>query len=132
MPFGVNMKTLIIGTGIIGTILEFLDRILTRGQYLMGYPDGGGTKRNGVYWTNLGTEVHLGEVDGRNTPKPGMVKALFEKADMRPDIQDNIVHWLWLHNAMSIGIWVGFPKYRDMKQFLKDKPLLVTCFNATR
>jgi 2-dehydropantoate 2-reductase len=44
---------------------DFIDRLLPRERYLMGYPDGGGTIRDGAYWTNLGGEVHLGEVDGQ-------------------------------------------------------------------
>lgn len=111
---------------------DFIDRLLPRERYLMGYPDGGGTRRDGVYWTNLGAEVHLGEVDGVDTPKLEKVKALFARADMQPDVQDNILHWLWLHNAMSIGIWAGFSKYRDVKKFLDDKPLLIQCYDASR
>lgn len=112
--------------------VDFIDRCLPRERYLMGYPDGGGTIRNGVYWTNLGAEVHLGEVDGKATPKLEQVKALFQRADMQPDVQENILHWLWLHNAMSIGIWAGFTKYREVKAFLKDRPLLVQCYGATK
>ncbi|MFN8468367.1 MAG: hypothetical protein U0X20_22610 [Caldilineaceae bacterium] len=74
----------------------------------MGYPDGGGTRRNGVYWTNLGAQVHLGAVDPAQAPALEQVKQLFVRAGMQPDIQDNIVHWLWIHNALSIGIWAGF------------------------
>lgn len=110
----------------------FIDRCLPRERYLMGYPDGGGTIRNGVYWTNLGAEVHLGEVDGQSTPKLEQVKRLFKQADMQPDVQSNILHWLWLHNAMSIGIWAGFAKYRAVKPFLKDRPLLVQCYKASK
>jgi ketopantoate reductase len=112
--------------------VAFIDRLLPRERYLMGYPDGGGTRRNGVYWTNLGAEVHLGEVHGRHTAKLEGVKAVFARADMQPDVQDNILHWLWLHNAMSIGIWAGFAKYRDVKAFLRDRPLLVQCYQATK
>lgn len=110
----------------------FIDQLLPRDRYLMGYPDGGGTRRNGVYWVNLGSEVHLGEVDGSHTPKLDRVKGLFIQADMRPDLQDNILHWLWLHNALSIGIWAGFAKYRDVKAFLADRPLLVQCYLSTK
>jgi 2-dehydropantoate 2-reductase len=99
---------------------------------LLGYPAGGGTRRNGVYRTNLGAEIHLGEVDGDPTAKLAKVKALFIQADMQPDIQDNILHWLWLHNAMSIGIWAGFAKYREVKAFLKVRALLVQCYQATK
>lgn len=111
---------------------DFIDRLLPRERYLMGYPDGGGTRRNGVYWTNLGAEVHLGEVDGKPTSKLEQIRALFARADMLPDVQDNILHWLWLHNAMSIGIWAGFAKYRDVRVFLKDRPLLLQCYQASK
>lgn len=112
--------------------VNFIDRILSRERYLMGYPDGGGTIRNGAYWTNLGGEVHLGEVDGKPGDKLEKVKALFARADIQPDVQENILHWLWLHNAMSIGIWAGFAKYRDVKTFLKDKDLLRECYASTK
>ncbi len=111
---------------------DFIDRLLPRERYLMGYPDGGGTIRDGAYWTNLGGEVHLGEVDGQPTDKLEKVKSLFARADIQPDVQDNILHWLWLHNAMSIGIWAGFAKYRDVKTFLKDKELLRECYASTK
>lgn len=111
---------------------DFIDHLLPRERYLMGYPDGGGTIRNGAYWTNLGGEVHLGEVDGAPTDKLEKVKSLFARAGIQPDVQENILHWLWLHNAMSIGIWAGFAKYREVKPFLKDKDLLRECYGSTK
>src|SRR5690349_3256121 len=87
---------------------ECIDQILPRDRYLLGYADAGGTIRDGVYWTNLGAEIHLGEVDGKSTEKLEKVKALFTKADMKPDVQDNIVHWLWQHAAGAIGFALGF------------------------
>ncbi|MCC7353089.1 MAG: ketopantoate reductase family protein [Anaerolineae bacterium] len=130
VPYSGNAIFLIFSLNWEGT--ECIDQLLTRDRYLMGYPDGGGTIRNGVYWTNLGAEVHLGEADGKPTEKLQRVKSLFERADMRPDIQDNILHWLWLHNAMSIGIWAGFAKYREIKPFLRDRALLKECYDATQ
>jgi ketopantoate reductase len=78
--------------------------LLTRERYLLGYADAGGTIRDGVYWVNLGAEIHFGEVDGKPTRKLEKVKDLFVKADMKPDIQENIVHWLWQHAASAIGV----------------------------
>jgi hypothetical protein len=46
----------------------------------------GGTIRHHVYWTNLGPEINLGEVDGQWTEKLGRVKAFFEQADMQPNV----------------------------------------------
>jgi 2-dehydropantoate 2-reductase len=108
------------------------DGLLPRGRYLLGYADGGGTVRNGIYWTNLGAEVHLGALEGQNTEKLTQIKALFEKADMKPDIQPNILHWLWVHNASVVGFAVGFAKYGEVKPFLRDSALMKTCVQATQ
>jgi 2-dehydropantoate 2-reductase len=130
VPVAGNALFLIFGLNWEG--VEFIDRLLPRERYLMGYPDAGGTQRNGVYWTDLGAEVHLGEVDGKPSEKLERVKRLFERADMKPDVPANILHWLWLHDAMSIGFWAGFARYREIKVFLKDRALLVECYRATK
>jgi 2-dehydropantoate 2-reductase len=111
---------------------EFIDCLLPRERYLLGYADGGGTIRDGVYWTNLGGEVHLGEVDGKPTDKLEKVKALFAQADIQSDVQENIVHWLWVHNAGVIGFAAGFAKHRDIQAYLKDGQLLRQCILSTR
>jgi 2-dehydropantoate 2-reductase len=108
-----------------------IDALLPRRRYLLGYADGGGTVRNGAYWTNLGAEIHLGTLEGQSTEKLEQVKALFEKADMKPDIQPNILHWLWVHNASAVGFAVGFAKYGEVKHFLRDGALMKTCVQAT-
>jgi 2-dehydropantoate 2-reductase len=114
------------GTGV-------LDAWLPKNCYLLGYADGGGTIRgDGVYWTNLGAEVHLGCVDGTNTAKLEQVKALFEKADMKPDMQPDMLHWLWVHNASATGFAAGYARHNKMKDYLNDSDLLKTCIEATR
>src|SRR3972149_2133699 len=66
----------------------FIDRLLPRERYLLGYADGGGTIRNNVYWTNLGGEVHLGKIDDTSTEQLEKVKALFAQADIQADVQE--------------------------------------------
>jgi 2-dehydropantoate 2-reductase len=111
---------------------EFIDRLLPRERYLMGYADGGGTIRDGLYWANLGAEIHLGEGDGKPTEKLEKVKALFVQADMTPDVQENIVHWLWQHAASAVGFAMGFAKHGDIKTFLNDKELVHQCVRSTK
>ncbi len=111
---------------------EFIDRLLPSERYLIGYADAGGTIRDdGVYWTNLGAEIHLGEVDGQPGSKLEKLKGLFVHADMKADIQENIVHWIWQHVAGTVGYAAGFAKYREMAPFLKDRALLRQCTLAT-
>lgn len=109
-----------------------IDRLLPRERYLMGYADGGGTIRDGVYWTNLGAEVHLGEVDGSSTEKLERVKALFARADMQADVPANIVHWLWVHIAASTPFWAGFARHGAVQPFLKDRGLVKLCYLACK
>jgi 2-dehydropantoate 2-reductase len=71
-------------------------------------------------------------VDGKPSDKLERVKRLFERADMHPDVPANIVHWIWLHDAMSIGFWAGFAKHREMRAFLKDRALLVESHPAAK
>jgi ketopantoate reductase len=110
----------------------FIDRLLPRERYMMGYADAGGTIRDGIYWTNLGAEVHLGEVDGKSSEKMEKVKALFIQADMKPDIQENIVHWLWQHEAGAIGYAAGYAKHKDLETYLHDRNLLRQCALSTK
>jgi 2-dehydropantoate 2-reductase len=112
---------------------DTIDRLLPRERYLLGYADGGGTVRaDGVYWTNLGAEVHLGAVDGKGIENLEKVKALFVRADMRPDVQDNILHWLWQHAAGVVGFSAGFAKHRDLEAYLADKDLMRQCVLSTK
>jgi ketopantoate reductase len=111
---------------------ECIDQLLPKDRYLMGYADGGGTIREGAYWVTLGAEIHIGEVDGKLTEKLEKVKALFVRADMKPDVQENIVHWLWQHAASAIGFALGFAKHQDLKAFLNDKELVRQCVLATK
>jgi 2-dehydropantoate 2-reductase len=108
------------------------DAYLPRERYLLGYPDGGGTVRNGLYWTNLGAEVHLGLMEGQSAERLAQVRALFERANMRPDIQDNMLHWLWVHNASVIGFAAGLAKYGRLEPYLADKALIYQCIRATQ
>lgn len=111
---------------------EFIDRLLPRDRYLMGYPDGGGTIRDGAYWTNLGAEIHLGKVDESQTGLLTRVSEMFLQADMKPDIAENVVHWLWVHNAGATGFAAGFARRRDMNAYLGDRALLRECVLSTR
>jgi ketopantoate reductase len=109
-----------------------IDQLLPRDRYILGYADAGGTIRNGVYWTDLGAEIHIGMLEGGAAEEFNKVKALFEKADMKPDVQENIVHWLWQHAASAVGFALGFAKHRDIKTFLKDRELVHQCVLSTK
>ena len=111
---------------------DFIDKLLPRERYLMGYADAGGTIRSdSVYWTNLGPEIHIGMLQGGSAQRFEQVKKLFAKADIKSDVQENIVHWIWQHVAGAIGYSAGFAKHREMDTYLEDKELIRQCTLAT-
>lgn len=111
---------------------DVFDRILSKRQYILGYPDGGGTIKNGVYWTNIGPEIHIAKPDTGNEKGFELVKEIFSKANIKMDVQENMLHWLWVHNAGSIAISLAFQKYKNVEKYLRDKTLLKQSFLATR
>lgn len=111
---------------------EMFDKILPKNQYILGYPDGGGTIKNGVYWTNIGPEIHIANPNSYNQNGFDLIKEAFSKAKIKMDIQDNMLHWLWVHNAGSTAISLAFQKHKNTEKYLTDKKLLKHSFLATR
>jgi ketopantoate reductase len=111
---------------------EIFDRIITKGKYILGYPDGGGTIKNGLYWTNIGPEIHIAEPDGDNLDGFDLIQEAFTKASIKLDVQKNMLHWLWVHNAGSTAISLAFQKHKNVEKYLHDKDLLKKSFLATR
>ncbi|MFX1255980.1 MAG: ketopantoate reductase family protein [Promethearchaeota archaeon] len=109
-----------------------IDHVLPKNQYMLAYPDGGGTIKEGLYWTNLGSEIHISAPNVENEQAVKELIEIFKRADIKADIQENMVHWLWLHNAMSVPLGVAFMKYKDVKLFLKDKETVKKGFYATK
>jgi ketopantoate reductase len=71
-------------------------------------------------------------VEGQSAERLEQVKAAFARADLKADVQANVVHWLWVHNAGVIGFAAGFAKYREVQQYLADKKLINQYILATR
>lgn len=112
--------------------LENMEELLPRNRFLLAYPDGGGTMVQGVYWTNIGAELHLEKPSEKNMECYNKIVELFRKADIKPDVQGNMLHWLWLHNAMSTPIWIAYLKHKNTKTFLRDKELLVKSYKGVQ
>jgi 2-dehydropantoate 2-reductase len=111
---------------------EVFDRILDKSSYILGYPDGGGTVKDGVYWTNIGGEIHIAKPDSDNEKGFELIREIFLKANIKLDVQENMLHWLWVHNAGSTAISLAFQKHRNTEKYLADKELLRLSFLATR
>jgi 2-dehydropantoate 2-reductase len=111
---------------------EAIDRILPRDRYLLAYPDAGGTRKGDLYWVNLGAELHVGLLDGQPASSLERVRELFRRADIALDVQQHMLHWLWVHAATSVPFAAALPKHGDFRATLRDGKLLSTCFRASQ
>jgi ketopantoate reductase len=127
---GGNAVFLILSSNWSGT--GALEALLSQERCLLGYADAGGTIRNGVYWTNLGAEIHLGSMGEAGRSALKRVASLFAAADMHPDLPNSILHWLWVHNASVVGFAVPFGDVGDFQSLLGNCQLLTRCLQATR
>jgi 2-dehydropantoate 2-reductase len=96
-------------------------------RYFWGYPDAGGTIKDGAYWTNIGSELHLQkEASGSK-----VITEVLKAADLEGDYIDNMKHWIWTHNAGTIPLWMAFLRAQSVPGLLGNKVLLNQGLDAT-
>jgi len=125
-----NAKYLIMTLNWRGT-LE-IDKILKPEQYVMGYAGGGGTYKdnNTLLWANMGNDILLGSVYDSQKKLLDDVNALFLECKIKPEIPNNILHALWLHNIASAPFGAALIKHKDLQKTFADKELGKACFRA--
>lgn len=111
---------------------EEIDSILRKTQYVMGYAGGGGTFKNGWLWADLGADMMLGSVYEEQEGLLAKVNSLFRENGIVPNISNNILHALWMHNIDSAPLGVGLAKYHDTLKLVHDKELVRVCFDAMK
>jgi len=84
--------------------LETVDQVFPRSKYLWGFPVAGGGYQGEKLDAALLDEIRLGEIDGSRTPRLQRISEMFEQAQLKVDVQSNMLHWLWVHFAINCGI----------------------------
>ncbi len=108
------------------------EKILGKSHYILGYAGGGGTFRENQLWANLGDDIMLGAVCPEQQTLLESVNNTFRSCDIIPKIEENPLHWLWVHNVGSAPLGAALQKYHDMDLLLKDKKLVKVSFKAMR
>jgi 2-dehydropantoate 2-reductase len=87
--------------------------LLPRSSMQWGYAQAtGGFDSRGALVATMNPEVRIGILDGGDSDKYKRVCELFESADFKLDIKQNILQWLWIHHAVNAGgiglcLWAG-------------------------
>ena len=130
VPLSGDAIFLIFGGNWLG--VEAIEKRLPKERYLIGFPFGGGVKRDDIYWTYLGAKIYLGEADGRTTEKLQRVKSLFAQADIQSDIPDNILHLIWAGHAVAVGGLSGLVQAGNVDSYLSNRALMTEGYYITK
>ena len=102
------------------------------GRYLWGFPVAGGDWTDGVLDAALLDTVHLGEIDGAETPRLARVRRLFESAGLKVAVEPAILHWLWTHFATEAALISSAIAAGSIDALLDDTVRLETAILAGR
>jgi len=111
--------------------LGAVDAVLA-GRYLWGFPVAGGGWIDGRLDGALLDSVHLGEIDGALTPRLARIKALFESAALKVELEPDILAWLWVHFATEAGLISSAIAAGSVDTMLDDLPRLEAAILAGR
>ncbi|HVN55950.1 MAG TPA: 2-dehydropantoate 2-reductase N-terminal domain-containing protein [Anaerolineaceae bacterium] len=103
---------------------DLIERYLPGSSYLWGFPVAGGGFTGQHLDAALLDEIHLGEIDGNETPRLARIRELFEQAGLKVDVQESMLHWLWVHFAINCGVIGAAFKARGADELLNSIPAL--------
>ncbi|MFA5180135.1 MAG: 2-dehydropantoate 2-reductase N-terminal domain-containing protein [Syntrophales bacterium] len=85
--------------------LDEFDALLGRRRYLWGYSVFSGAKgSDGLLYANIQGTYRIGELPGGPAGMLDKINETFSKAQIKPDIKENIIEWLWIHFAVNAGM----------------------------
>ena len=109
-----------------------IDSLLRRDQYIMGYAGGGGTFKDSLLWANVGNDVMLGANYPEQKELLESTVALFKACGIMPEIPENPLHWLWMHNISAAPFGVAMGQYLNVGTLVRDRKMVKLSFQAMR
>jgi 2-dehydropantoate 2-reductase len=100
-----------------------IDAILPQSRYLYGDAKAGGAFQDGVLISALFNSLDLGQVDGGKGPVLKKTAALFESIGIKPVLQDNILHYIWVQYAINAGLWPPVVRAGSLEAVLQNSKI---------
>jgi ketopantoate reductase len=116
---------------------ERIRKFLAPEKYIFGFSRlvGGWRTDKGIdciFFDNPELVTMLGERDGQITPRLQNLRDLFEKANLRPVISQDILGWLSIHYVEFLGVVGGIRKAGSYDAFVDNSGLIKDSILATR
>jgi Ketopantoate reductase len=112
-------------------------KYLSSEQYFFGFPFmvGGGKDNKSIYSAISGLKqstTPLGELNGEVTLRIQKLAKVFEEANLRPKISQQIKVWLITHYAVAGALSAGIMKAGNGKTFAQDSDIIRATIKAIR
>ena len=108
-----------------------VDSILPQNHYLYGDVKAGGAFRDDVLVATIST-IDLGQASGRHDDCLTKGIDLFESADLKPRLRENIIHYLWVQYAIAGGLWPALVRAGSFETLLRDRHTSELALTAAR
>ncbi len=99
-----------------------IDSLLPQSRYMYGDAKAGGSFQNDTLVATIFPTIDLGQVNGRKDNCLTQTAALFEHIGIKPTLQDNILHYIWVQYAINAGLWPALVRAGGFKALLRDRP----------
>jgi len=98
-----------------------IDTILSQSSYLYGDAKAGGSFQNGTLISTIFPTIDLGQINSRKDNCTVKTVALFESIGVKPIVQDNILHYIWVQYAINAGLWPALVRAGGLGALLNDR-----------
>jgi 2-dehydropantoate 2-reductase len=109
-----------------------IDAILPQSRYVFGDAKAGGAFQNGVLISTLYASLDLGQVDGTQGEPLRKMAALFESIGIKPILQKNILHYIWVQYAINAGWWPPVVRAGSLPGVLRNSKIGDLGFQAVK
>jgi 2-dehydropantoate 2-reductase len=100
-----------------------LDDILPPSKYVFGDAKAGGSLQNNKLIATI-YAIDLGCIDNKQNDCLKKAQDLFQSADIKTTLQDDILHYLWVQYAVNGGMWPALVQAGSLQATLRNRRLV--------
>jgi 2-dehydropantoate 2-reductase len=108
-----------------------IDDILDKSRYVLGDAKAGGSFQNNKLVATI-YAIDIGHIENKHNDCLKKAQDLFQSADIKTTLQDNILHYLWVQYAITGGMWPAFVQAGSLKAVLKNHQLTKSSISAVK
>ena len=100
---------------------DAIDAIIPQSKYVFGDAKAGGAFEGDKLICAIFPFIDIGSIDRQKNSALEETAKLFEAAGLKPTIQENILHYIWIQYAINAGFWPALVRAGGINKLLKDR-----------